>query len=166
METCLLDVKSWMLANKLKMNDGKTEFIIIGSRQQLNKIKFDSIKVGDSIVKCVESVRDLGAYIDNTLSMEEHIDAKCKAAFRQVYSIRRIRKFLTREATETLIHAFIFSHLLWMGNVQCLMQERLDLCGVLLETRYLQKHIFVFHEIKERRILLVAFLHLQVHFLT
>ncbi len=43
--------------------------------------------------------------------LKVHIDTKCKAAFRQLYSIRRIRKFLTREATETLIHAFIFSHL-------------------------------------------------------
>ncbi len=111
METCLCDVKQWMLANKLKMNDSKTEFIIIGSRQQLDKIQFDSIRVGDSVVKAVESVRDLGAYFDSTMSMEPHIDAKCSAAFRQLYSIRRIRRFLTREATETLIHAFIFSHL-------------------------------------------------------
>ncbi len=111
MESCLLDVKQWMLANKLKMNDAKTEFIIVGSRQQLDKIQFDSIKVGDSVVKSVQSVKDLGAYFDNTMSMEAHIDAKCKAAFRQLYSLRRIRKFLTREATETLIHAFIFSHL-------------------------------------------------------
>ena len=29
----------------------------------------------------------------------------------QLYSIRKIRKFLTQEATETLIHSFIFSHL-------------------------------------------------------
>ncbi len=43
METCLLNVKDWMVANKLKMNDAKTEFMIIGSRQQLDKIKFDSI---------------------------------------------------------------------------------------------------------------------------
>ncbi len=45
------------------------------------------------------------------MSMEAHIDAKCGAAFRHLYSIRRIRKYLSREATETLIHAFIFSHL-------------------------------------------------------
>ncbi len=111
MEGCLDNVKQWMLMNKLKMNDSKTEFIIIGSRQQLDKIGFDSIRVGNSVVKCVQSVRDLGAFFDSTMSMEPHIDAKCKAAFRQLYSIRRIRKFLTREATETLIHAFIFSHL-------------------------------------------------------
>ncbi len=38
MENCLLDIKQWMLANKPKMNDAKTEFTIIGSRQQLDKI--------------------------------------------------------------------------------------------------------------------------------
>ncbi len=111
MESCLDNVKQWMLLNKLKMNNSKTEFILIGSRQQLDKIGFDSIKVGDLVVKSVQSVRDLGSYFDSTMSMEPHIDAKCGAAFRQLYSIRRIRRFLTREATETLNHAFIFSHL-------------------------------------------------------
>ncbi len=107
MESCLLDVKQWMVHNKLKMNDSKTEFIIIGSQQ----IKFDTIKVGDAVVKAVDSVKDLGAYLDSTLSMEAHISAKCAAASRQLFSIRRIRRFLTQEATETLIHAFIFCHL-------------------------------------------------------
>ena len=100
-----------MLGNKLKMNDSKTEFIIIGSQQQLKKIQFDSIKVGEAVVHAVNSVRDLGAYLDSNLSMEAHINAKCSSAYRHVFSIRRIRRFLTREATETLIHAFIFSHL-------------------------------------------------------
>ena len=34
-ETCLCNVKDWMIANKLKMNDSKTEFMIIGSHQQI-----------------------------------------------------------------------------------------------------------------------------------
>ena len=34
MESCLDDVKSWMISNKLKMNDSKAEFIIISSHQQ------------------------------------------------------------------------------------------------------------------------------------
>ena len=111
MQKCLADVKSWMLKYKLKMNDGKTEFVIIGSRQQLAKIQFDSIKVGDSVVYAVDSVRDLGAYLDSHMTMEAHIQAKCSAAFKHLYNLRRIRKYLTREATETLVHAFIFSHI-------------------------------------------------------
>ncbi len=111
MEDCLRDIKQWMVQNKLKMNDSKTEFIIIGSAQQLKKIEFDFIMVGDISVKVVDSVRNLGAYFDSTLSMVKHIDTKCTAASLQLYRIRKIRRFLSKEATEILIHAFIFSHL-------------------------------------------------------
>ncbi len=111
MENCLADVKSWMLSFKLKMNDSKTEFLVIGSRQQLDKINCDIIKVGDAIVTAVDSVRDLGAYLGKNMSMETHIETKCRTAFKQLYNLRRIRKFLTREATETLVHSFIFSHI-------------------------------------------------------
>ena len=35
MESCIRDIKSWMCSDKLKLNDDKTEFIIISTRQQL-----------------------------------------------------------------------------------------------------------------------------------
>ncbi len=111
MENCLAAVKSWMLSFKLKMNDSKTEFLVIGSRQQLAKISCSSIKVGDSTVTAVDSVRDLGAYLDKNMSMQTHIETKCRTAFKQLYNLRCIRKYLTREATETLVHSFIFSHI-------------------------------------------------------
>ncbi len=111
MENCLCDIKAWMLSYKLKMNDSKTEFMIVSSRQQLDKLCVDSIRVGDSVVKAVDNVRDLGAYLDKNMSMGTHINAKCTAAFKQLYNLRRIRKYLTREATETLVHSFIFSHI-------------------------------------------------------
>ena len=43
--------------------------------------------------------------------MKTHVKAKCTAAFPQLYSLRRIRKYLSQQATESLIHAFIFSHI-------------------------------------------------------
>ena len=43
--------------------------------------------------------------------MKTHVDAKCTAAFCQLHSLRRIRKYLSHQATESLIHAFIFSHI-------------------------------------------------------
>ena len=30
LEACIVDVKHWMLINRLKMNDSKTDFIIVG----------------------------------------------------------------------------------------------------------------------------------------
>ena len=36
-EMCIADVRSWFIANRLMINDAKTEFLIIGTRQQLEK---------------------------------------------------------------------------------------------------------------------------------
>ena len=33
MEQCISDIKSWMAQNYLKLNDSKTEFLVIGSRE-------------------------------------------------------------------------------------------------------------------------------------
>ena len=45
------------------------------------------------------------------MSMKTHIEVKCNTSFCQLYSVRRIRKYLSSQATETLIYAFIFSHI-------------------------------------------------------
>ena len=39
MERCISDIRSWMLTDKLKLNDDKTEFMLIGTKQQLSKVK-------------------------------------------------------------------------------------------------------------------------------
>ena len=43
--------------------------------------------------------------------MSTHILKTCKAGFYYLHNISRIRKFLSRETTETLIHAFVTSRL-------------------------------------------------------
>ena len=35
MQKCIRDIQDWMAKNRLKMNDGKTKFVISGTRQQL-----------------------------------------------------------------------------------------------------------------------------------
>ena len=44
-----------MLENKLMMNDNKTKFIIIGTRQQLMKVNISHIAIGDSETRWVDS---------------------------------------------------------------------------------------------------------------
>lgn len=51
MERCVNEIRAWMLCDKLIINDGKTEFVIIGTRQQLSKVHIDSLAaVGDTQV--------------------------------------------------------------------------------------------------------------------
>ena len=56
-------------------------------------------------------VRNLGSYIDEELSMNSHINKVCNASFYYLHNIRRIRKHLSRDSSETLLHAFVSSRL-------------------------------------------------------
>ena len=41
MERCVQVIRNWMNENRLLMNEAKTEFILIGTRQQLAKVNID-----------------------------------------------------------------------------------------------------------------------------
>ena len=80
-----------MCSDKLTLNNGKTEFIIIETRPQLSKVNIDHIRVGDCDIKPTTSVRNLGAWFDEKFTTATRITKICRAAFYHLHSIRRIR---------------------------------------------------------------------------
>lgn len=46
MEHCITAVRAWMITDKLKLNESKTEFMIIGTKHQLNKVNSHGISTG------------------------------------------------------------------------------------------------------------------------
>ena len=44
-------IKTWMEDNQLKMNDAKTEFIVIGPSGSLQKNTLDHIKIGNTKIQ-------------------------------------------------------------------------------------------------------------------
>ena len=118
MEMCISAIRAWMVTDKLKLNDSKTEFLIIGTKQQLRKINNNKLSVGDSFIESVTTARNLGVTFDENMALLPHINNVCKNAFYYIYNIRRIRKYLSIEATKTLVHAVV------MG--------RIDYCNSLL----------------------------------
>ena len=93
-QSCISAIHSWLLTNKLLINDTKTEFLIIGTRQQLFKVQTDSISVGESRISSSKEVRNLGTWLDNTLSMFTQVSKVASSCFYCIYNIRRIRKYL------------------------------------------------------------------------
>ena len=108
-ERCIEDIREWMLNDKLKLNDDKAEFIIIGTSQQLAKVSINTLRVGAATITRVSSARNLGSWFDSKLTMEIHISKTCNSAFYYLYNLRRIRKYLSKDNTKTLVHAFISS---------------------------------------------------------
>ena len=60
-----------MDSNGLKLNDSKSEFILLGSPQMLSKVKSETIeiRIGNNSIKPSNIVRNLGVIYDSNLSM-------------------------------------------------------------------------------------------------
>ena len=96
---------------KLKMNMGKTEFIIFGGSRQLNKSEVNEVEIEGSVIQRSQMVRCLGAWLDDTLSMKHHVKVKARVAMLNLLKIKNIRRFLNRDACQTLVHGLVTSHL-------------------------------------------------------
>ena len=73
MERCISNIRMWELMDKLKLNDDKTEFMLIGTKQQLSKVNIDSLTVGSIDVAPVSEARNLGTWFDSNLNLQEQI---------------------------------------------------------------------------------------------
>ena len=110
-QNCIKDIKTWMTMDKIKLNEDKIEFIVIGSRVQLNKVNISELLIGNSCVLRATSVRNIGAWFDENLKMTTHINKICQSVLYHLHNIRRIKKFLSYENRKLLVQAVIMSRI-------------------------------------------------------
>ena len=113
MEQCAVSIKTWMQTNKLKLNDDKSELMLITPKhyqRSLEKLQSE-LQVGDATIKPTESVRNLGAYFDSTLSMDRHVSAILKSVYYHLRRVAKIRHHLDSNTAAAVINALITSRL-------------------------------------------------------
>ena len=59
LQICIAEIRVWMCTNLLRLNDKKTEFIMIGTRQQLARACNAVIQIGDDMIHPTNAVRNL-----------------------------------------------------------------------------------------------------------
>ena len=111
MEECIAEVRAWMANHFLKLNDNKTEVLIIGSRSNIAKLNDSSLTIGKEHIKPSDSARNIGAWFDKEMSMNEHVSHICKGAWFQLNQIAQIRQYLDNATSAKLIHSFVTSRL-------------------------------------------------------
>ena len=110
-EACVSDINEWMTDNKLKLNNDKTELLILHAHHRPSP-SLDSVYDDAELIKASESVnRNIGVWFDKTLLMKKHFNSVCKTAFHQLRHLATIRRFLSYQHFEILIHAFVTSRL-------------------------------------------------------
>ena len=114
---CVDDVQSWMRANRLQLNPSKTEVLWCSSSRRQHQIPTRSVRIGDTFVSPVSSVRDLGVYLDADLAMRIHVTATVRTCFAALRQIRIVRRSIPRHTLLTLIRALVISKVDYCNSV-------------------------------------------------
>jgi hypothetical protein len=114
------DVGQWCSSKRLQLNPKKTEIIWFGTSANLAKLNNDDMQLhlDNDVIEPVTIIRDLGVYLDNELSMKQHIARVARNCFYHLRRIRSISRQLGRDVAQQLVSCFVLS--------------RLDYCNALL----------------------------------
>ena len=154
----------WLIDNRLSLHLGKTECILLGSKQRLGPgVKFE-VKLDDMVVSRVTSVRYLGVILDEFFDFSKHVEGLLKKARSKLQFLYRNSHFLNYSTRKLLCQALIFSSLKYCSS--CLLMyfsvNVLVSCFPFrLEFTWGQKSSQVFHGFLSQNVLsiLTSFIH-------
>ena len=88
-----------------------TEFLIIGTKQQLSTVKTTLISVGQDEIPCSETARNLGYYYDQHMKNSAHINKLVSSLNVTLRRISKIRNNIDYDTTKILVQAMVLSRL-------------------------------------------------------
>ena len=112
MQSCLSDVKAWATANMPKLNDNKTELMLVTSKRTKHLHSLPtSLTIGNAQIPFKKSVKNFGFTLDCHLTMNAHVSNIARSCYFELRRLASIRRFLTSTATATLVCAFVLSRI-------------------------------------------------------
>ena len=112
MQSSICDIKAWATANMLKLNDNKTELMLVTSKRTKHLHSLPtSITIGNAEIPFKKSVKNLGFTLDCHLTMNAHVSNIARTCYFEQRRLASIRRFLTSTATATLVSAVVLSRI-------------------------------------------------------
>ena len=101
-----------MSTNKLKLNPGKTEFVLFSSDRQRAKFSdcFPTDILGSKLCP-TDKVRDLGVWFDCSFTFSRHVSSVCKSCFVGLCDFRHIRRYLPKDVAVSIANILVSSRL-------------------------------------------------------
>ena len=111
-QSCISYVKALATVNMLKLNDNKTELMLVTSKRSMHLHNLPtSITIGNAEIPFKQSVKNLGFTLDCHLIMNAHVSNIARTCYFELRRLASIRRLLTSTATATLVSAFVLSRI-------------------------------------------------------
>ena len=105
------EIRTWVLLHQLKLNDDKTEFMVLQSSHNLRLHGSPTLQLPQLTLTSMDTARNLGCFSDR------HI-CNCSSAYYHLQTINNISHLLTLDACHAAVRSLVLS--------------RLDYCNALL----------------------------------
>ena len=107
----LHDIKVWMLMRKLKLNESKTDILLVKGGLRVDiETEFGTLELGDLQLHPNPSVKNLGVTFDSRLDFKHHINSIVKTCNYHIRNLYAVRNYLSRDTLVGLVHSLILSH--------------------------------------------------------
>ena len=104
-------VYQWLLANKISLNNSKTELVIFGKKQSLVRNFAFKIKMNGKKIFPSDHIKYLGVYLDSTLSGNSHTEILSTKLRRANGMLSKIRHYVSHKELLSIYHAIFSSHM-------------------------------------------------------
>ena len=118
LEEDLQRVAIWCCENQLLINPDKTKFMLIGTRQLINRHSSDfSVSFLGKSLTPVDSAKDLGVIIDSHLTYDNHISYLVSSCLSKLVQINRVKSSFDKETLMLVISSLVFSKMFYCSTV-------------------------------------------------
>ena len=116
-EKCMDEIIKWSCEHYMKINPDKTEILLLRPPTLNNEVIINGILYREQCIRFSDSVKNVGVYIDNNMNMDKHVNTVVSHCYKILKDIGRIKRFLSRQRLEQLIHAIISHRLDYCNSV-------------------------------------------------
>ena len=113
----LREICRWCFQNTLLMNPDKTKLLGIGVPKLLQQLPDFTITLCGKTISSTPVAKDLGVFLDQHHSYDEHICKTVSSCMNKLIQINRIRHLLNKETLPLIINTFVFSRLFYCSSV-------------------------------------------------
>ena len=113
----LNEICRWCCHNSLLVNPDKTTLLVIGVPQLLRQLPDFTITLCGKPISSTPVAKDLGVFLDQCLSCDEHIRKTVASCINKLIQINRIKHLLDKETLLLIINSLVFSRLFYCSSV-------------------------------------------------
>jgi len=98
----LQSVKEWVDFKHLKLNENKTEYMLVGKKDKLKNLGIVNMNINGNNIHVTVNVRDLGVLLDCNLTLSKQINNVVRIAGYHLRNIAFVKKYVDESSIKKL----------------------------------------------------------------